>query len=359
MKDWIKRNLYFLAGGAVALALMGMAGWFLYSKWRLNNEAWDRLNQDYSELTSLNSANPHPGAGQVDNVALARKQEEELRATIRKLRTQFQPIPLIPNVEGTNITDRDFSAALSRTIAQLQREATNSGVRIPDKYSFSFEAQQRRVTFAAGSLVPLATQLGEVKAICDILIDAKVNSIDSIRRERVSADDKTGQVTDYHDKHSETNELAVLSPYEVTFRAFSAELAKVLSGFAASPHGVLVKGINVEPVPGQPAAMETQPVQPIYVMPQQVGTPGSGTEAGAEARMRSRYGIGPRGAGASRYGGPAVTPPPQPAYAPQPMAAAPAPRSNQPVLDEKQLKVTLTVSVIKLLPKEDEVAAKE
>jgi predicted negative regulator of RcsB-dependent stress response len=73
--DWIKRNLYFLVGGVVALALMGMAGWFLYSKWRLNSETWDRLNQDYSELGTLNSASPHPGSGKVDNIKLAKEQE--------------------------------------------------------------------------------------------------------------------------------------------------------------------------------------------------------------------------------------------------------------------------------------------
>lgn len=355
--EWIKRNLYFLAGGAVALALMGMAGWFFYSKWRLNNQAWERLNQDYAELTTLNNANPHPGAGKVDNVALAKQQDEELKAFIKKIRSQFRPVALIPAVEGTNITDRDFSAALSRTIAQLQREATNLSVKIPDKYSFSFEAQQRRVTFAPGSLIPLATQLGEVKVICDVLCAAKVNSLDSIRRERVSADDKTGQLTDYHDKHSETNELAIVTPYEVTFRAFSTELGNVLSGFASSPHGLLVKGINVEPVPGQPAGLETQPMQPVYIMPQQAVTPTvGGPDPGAEARMRSRYGIGPRGGMASRYGM-APTPQPQPTYA-APTAAV-APKSNQPALDEKQLKVTLTVSVLKLLPKEEEVAAKE
>lgn len=36
--DWIKRNLYFLVGSLVAVALMGLAGWYLYSKWQLNND---------------------------------------------------------------------------------------------------------------------------------------------------------------------------------------------------------------------------------------------------------------------------------------------------------------------------------
>ena len=43
--DWIKRNLYFLIGSLVALALMGLAGWYLYSKWQLNNEFLGKLDE--------------------------------------------------------------------------------------------------------------------------------------------------------------------------------------------------------------------------------------------------------------------------------------------------------------------------
>ena len=50
---WIKRNLYFLIGSVVALALMGAAGWYLYSKWQLNNEIVEKLNAEYAELQRL------------------------------------------------------------------------------------------------------------------------------------------------------------------------------------------------------------------------------------------------------------------------------------------------------------------
>ena len=48
--DWIKRNLYFLIGSLVALALMGLAGWYLYKNYTLNNEMMAKLNGDYEEL---------------------------------------------------------------------------------------------------------------------------------------------------------------------------------------------------------------------------------------------------------------------------------------------------------------------
>jgi hypothetical protein len=122
----------------------------------------------------------------------------------------------------------------SNTIDHLQREATNNSVILPPKYKFSFEAHLGRVQFAPGSLEPLAVQLGEVKAIASILNLARINALDGIRRARVSSDDNAGPPADYLDLKSTTNELAVITPYEVTFRSFTPELASVLAGLAAS-----------------------------------------------------------------------------------------------------------------------------
>src|SRR6185369_2380907 len=149
--SWLKRNLFFAIGSLVALILMGLAGWFLYSKWSLNNEVLASLNSDYDELKRLNGQNPHPGSGSVNNIKLAQEQREQLREFIKKTRAYFEPIPRIPDLP--KITDRDFSAALSHTIEQLGNEATNASVALPpDNYNFSFTAQKSKISFAAGSL---------------------------------------------------------------------------------------------------------------------------------------------------------------------------------------------------------------
>src|SRR5262249_21905473 len=134
--DWIKRNLFFVIFGVVALALMGVSGWFLFSKYQLNNTAWDSLNQDYSELATLNTQNPHPGSGKVDNVKVAQEQQKEVKELIEKVRGKFERIPPIPDVP--KVSDREFSSALSRTIDRLQHDATNSSVALPANYGFSF-----------------------------------------------------------------------------------------------------------------------------------------------------------------------------------------------------------------------------
>jgi len=363
--SWIKRNLYFFILTVVGLALMGLAGWFAYNNWNDNNQTLASLNDDYSHLRELNNQNPHPGAGQIDNDKTAREQRGQLLAFIKKTRAYFVPITPIP--DEAKITDRDFSAALSQTIALLQREAANASVIVPSNYFFSFEAQKAKVSFAAGSLGPLAVQLGEVSNICRVLFEAKVNSLDNIRREKVSNDDSSGPQTDYLADKSVTNELAVMTPYEVTFRCFSAELAAVLSGFASSPYGLVVKSMNVDLAPAPPASENPQPVVTttyVYAQPSTTMQNNPAADAAlAQQRMMSRYGLlGRGGEGAAAMGGVGYRPlgsTPTPAYAP-PVVAAPGAAAKgglQTVLDEKQLKVTLNLILFKLLP-DKQVAAK-
>jgi hypothetical protein len=244
---WIKRNLWFLIGGVVALGLLGVSSFYLYVQNKANNEVRDKLTEGYAGLNTLNTENPHPGNDKVDNIAAARKQRKEWQEAITKARTFFEPIAPIPAAgENTNgITDQEFASALRRTIDQMQHDAQASSVVLPPQYDFSFGAIKSKITFAPGSLDPLSVQLGEIKAIADILFRAKVNSLDGIKRSRVSQDDR--EAADYIDTPSVTNDLAVITPYEVDFRCFSTELAGVFSGFANSTHCFVVKTVAVEP----------------------------------------------------------------------------------------------------------------
>lgn len=338
--SWIKRNLFFVIGAVVALALMVAAGIYTFSGWKHNADEREKLNQAYADLKHLNNLNPHPGDGRkVDNIKLAREQQKEIRDFFGKAARSFVRIPAIPS--STKVTGEGYASALRLTIDQLQREATNTSVMLPPGYNFSFEAQRQRVQFATGSLEPLAVQLGEVKAICDILNQAKINSLDSLRRERVSADDQSGPQTDYLDTHSQTNNLAVLSPYEISFRCFSPELASVVAGFANSPHGIVLKSLNVEPAGAtvtDPTAVTSYTPGAVFVPAVPVAPP---SVAGERDAFQRRYGLG----GKDSYR------PPPPIFAPQPVAPGPFAKAGlQTMLDEKQLKVTMLIQIVKLLP---------
>jgi hypothetical protein len=355
--SWIKRNLFFVIGSLVALVLMGLAGWFLYSKWSLNNDVLSNLNNDYEVLKNLNSASPHPGAGSVNNIQLAKEQREQLLAYLKKTRAYFEPVARIPDLP--KVTDRDFSAALSKTIDQLRTEATNASVSLPpDNYTFSFTSQKSKISFAAGSVDKLAVQLGEIKMLSELLFEAKVNSLDNIRRERVSQDDSFGLQTDYLSERTTSNALAVLTPYEITFRSFSTELASVLANISSSPHCILVKTINVEMAPAVAAPEPT--IAPVAMQPQayvqqpnpmQEEMERQQAEAQAQAAFRARYGGGAaQSQGGVTYRG--IGGQQQPVYAPQGgQRVSPTGKGGLPtVLDEKLLKITVNLYLVKALP---------
>jgi hypothetical protein len=382
--DWVKRNLAFVVGSGMAVGLMLFSGFYLYSNSQKNNDAREQLEGEYKELKRLHQLKPHPGKGDVDNIQLAQEQRESLVTVIERVGEQLAPIAPIP--PSTNVSGEEFSAALRRTIDELSREARYSSVILPTNYNFSFEAEKRLVKFAPGSLSALSVQLGEVKAISEVLFAAKVNKLTGLRRERVSPDDMSGPRSDYTTKASITNELAIVSPYEVSFESFSAELAEVISGFANSPHGMVIKGLNIQPAKAAPTRGSRYGLgaagggEPIYSAPVTQVYPDAGMpdygQLGGEIGTgyvgdMGRYGGGGAGNQIRRptfnrptFGDAQASPyeaPPtyraQPTYA-QPTRGYPtgvAPTgASQTLIDEHPLAVTMVVEVIKVLPPQED-----
>ena len=259
---WIKRNLFFVIGGILAIGLLGAAGFYNFKGWNHNTVAFDQLNEIYGTLRSLTSQKLSAGNDKVNNIDAAKEQERQLREWIRQAGDYFKPITPVPNPPNGVVSSEGFAAALRRMIDQLQHEADSASVALPPQYNFSFKAQRDLVKFAPGSLGPLAEQLGEVKTIAEILYAARVNALDGIQRVRVSDDDVSGPQADYFDDRSATNNLAVLTPYQITFRSFSPEIGVVLAGFASSTHGFVVKGINVQ-LAGAAGATSPETMAPL------------------------------------------------------------------------------------------------
>lgn len=323
--DWIKRNLLFVIGSVVALVLMGLAGFYLWTGMAKNDEALTKLNESYGTLKSLNDQRPHPGDEKTDNVKAAKEQEAAVHGFISKTSKVFQQAPAIP--ASANVDSGALAAAMRQTVDQMRKDASSRGVQIVTNYHFSFTAVKDRIMFDRAGIAPLAAQLGEVKAICDVLFAARVNAIDSIRREKVSVHDTEAQMTtDYLDHTTITNEIALLSPYEISFRGFSPEIAAVLAGFANAPYGFVVRAVNVEHSGGAGAGV----LATGYGEMAPVGNPYNPNPYGNTRRAFAEEGFAP----------------PAP-VAPAP-GTAPAGRGGlQTLLDEKQLKVTMLVEVVK------------
>jgi hypothetical protein len=310
---WIKRNLFFTIGGFIALLLLGAAGYYGFKSWRENSSKMEELQEAYTDLQGDLNKSPSPTD---ENIAAAKDQEAQLRKWIGDAREHFKPVPPIPDSPDGNVTTEQFAGSLRKTIQDLQLEATNDNVGLPPGYSFSFAAERNLVTFSPGSLNPLAGHLGEVKAICDILFDAKINALDGIQREMISDNDATGPQSDYLADKSQTSDLATITPYIITFRCFSADLGHVIAKMAATDYAFVIKGINVMPAAGAQAG-GTQ--APMGENPMAIPPPGY-----------------PPG-----YNVPGM----------QPQQQAPENGGLQTVLDEQLLQVTMAIEVVKLSAK--------
>jgi hypothetical protein len=369
---WLKRNLVLVVGGALAVILLGAAGFFLYSGYGKDRAVSNELQQAVQEFSRLNTRAP---SANEQNIEAAITEQKRLDAILQEIRRHFVPFGTI-----TNIDSSEFKYLLANTIDELERMAENYGVRRPNDFAYTFDKQRNQVSFQEHDLLPWTDQLLEIRALTEIIYRARVHSLLRIRRASSSTNDTTDYVL--RGLQPVTNHVAqaVTTPYEIVFQGFTPELAEVLNALAHSPQCYLVKNLNVERSTTQATSTtDTDPsISGRYGMVPQAGVPqattpeqnlasryglppggvpgGPGSRASAEAQMASRYGLpgaGGRGGPGGRYGGrpgapvQPMAPTPNPYL--QPGFGAPARRGPETVLDEQLLRFTMRLDVVRPL----------
>ena len=307
---WIKRNLFLAIGGLIALGLLGFGGYYFWTNYQENNAVEEKLKQAQEDLKHLYALVPFPSP---ENITKARAEVQRLQTAIKLTQKSFTPLPY-QRVKG-----QTFKTLLDTTIDDLQKQAEQAGIGLPqtNRYAFTFAEQQKRLQFTEGSFPTLAEQLAEIKAICTILFDAKINKLTSLRRGRVTTDD-IPTAADYHEMcpNRTLPSGAVVSAYVAEFNSFSSELAAVLEGFYKSPNGLLVKSVEARPL-DEKEVPAGQPIAPV---------PNVGTNA---------------------FRRPVSSTPITTKSTSKVLGGGTAGEGFKTVLDEKMLKITLWVDVLK------------
>lgn len=331
---WLKKNLLLVLGGAVALVLLGVAGYFLWSRYTLESQVTQALTDQTTALNDLMNKEPHPGNEKIDNIKAAQQQDAKLQEYAAEARKTFVPLEY-----PTNIDSGQLKLLLDTTIDELQRSAGRAGVKLQPQYAFTFQGQRSLMQFDQNTRLPLARMLMDIRAIAQVVFGAKVLALDGVRRCSVATQDTPGATgtSEFWNKKPQTNELAVLTPYEFTFHSFTAELGAVLEGLYRSSNGFLVKNIVVDTSPSQ--LLEKPAEDELTAAP--AATPSMSM---MQMQMMMRYGL--RG----RY--------PTPTPAPQETPAVTSKGGLSPMLDEKPFRVVLQVEVLRLLSPEEAKAAK-
>lgn len=321
---WIKRNLFMVVGSAIALALLGLAIFFLYTKIGKDNEVTALLDETTQKYKDILGRPVHPGSGKVNNITTAKEEVKTLGAFLTNVQTKYT------RASSTNtLSTKEFRSLLDNTVSRLQKDGERYGVALPMKdYWFTFAAQKSSVEFPPATVASLSSQLTDIRSICSILYQAKISSLVGLKRVPVAKEDTAG-TADYTNAKPSTNEWAISTPYEVVFQGFTPELESVLEGLLQAPECFIVKNVVSEKAAATSALTQVPMMSPVY--------PGQGMNPYGSPEMARRYG--------RRYG-------PTPQMAPPPVAARPvAPRTGlSTVLDENKLKFTLRIDVVKLKP---------
>jgi hypothetical protein len=332
---WIKRNLYFVITVVVALGVTGYCGYLLFTVLNENSEVADKYNGSKSSLDGLLHQTPFPSP---ENIKSAEADAARVRNFLADFRKPFAPFPTPPkeDVQG-------FNTYLTKIIAQFGAEATNAGVGLDPGYAFSFSQQVGKLNHPIEAIGPWMVQMEEIRAILHILYAAKINYLEKIKRVSISQDDMGAD--DYIQFTNTTTSWGSISPYMVTFRGFSAEIANVLAGIASSSNCFIVKAIYVQPsrVPLPPPPAD-QPTAPPPTERQFQFRPPPSSDQFQNPRRPGR------GEGSESF---RFRPPPQIA----PTAVAPVVPAGPEIIEfEKPLFVTIYLDVVKLKPAEKPVA---
>ena len=319
---WIKRNLIFVVGLLVAVLLVGGGVFYLLQSMSAADEVSTNLasvNQEYDRLTGRD---PYPSS---ENIKATRAEQDRIREFQALCRRYF-------GGPGTKevLDDESFKALLETTLYGLDKDADRRGVKLPagtgnnQHYGFTFSEQKKNLKFPPGSHRAFAIQLLDLEDICHILYESRIHSIVTLKRTAVGTNDPSNSPDILAGKKVTTNAVigAALYPYEISFQCFSGELAAVLNNFARASNTYVLKTINVERGQLEAATQAGTIVQPIQ--PQLAG--------GMSPSMAARYGLRPQ----------MMAPPPAA------VAGSPSGRPGEVVLEEKPLRITIGLDVVRL-----------
>lgn len=265
--SWIKRNLSLVISGVIAVALLGLGGWYLWSAIQKNSTVDNEINATKAEIDRLFNATPSPNDA---NLKQAKQEAARLAAFIADARKQFPPTPPPPMA----LNNQSFKELLQRTVDGLHKQASSVGIRVETNYYFSFENHRLPVMFPSEILRPLADQMNEVERFASILFKSRINRLEGIRRAPVPGELTTpapaaaggaGGAGDYLNVQARLNAETGLSiwPYEVTFHCFTSELGSVVEALGRPENAFIVKALVSEPIPdpaqGAPRNLQNPP----------------------------------------------------------------------------------------------------
>src|SRR5438132_5804736 len=226
--NWYRENRW-LGNFLIAFAVTALlALWFLFRARSGFTEASAQFNEAATERNRLEHLNPFPNEG---NFRKTQAALNDYGATLTKLKEELRArvLPVEP------IAPNEFQSRLRRAIVNTTERARANRVKLPENFHLGFD--EFRTTLPTTAAAPLLGQeLAQVELLLGILIDARVDSITTVKRATL-APQTAGAVTSPAPKPSGPANAApavvVRAIVDLTFTASPSAMRKVLNQIAS------------------------------------------------------------------------------------------------------------------------------
>jgi hypothetical protein len=234
----------------VVVGLMGGGAW-----WYLSGQLQAAQQQDQQVKTDYDGNSVKSG------IIVSAANAKTLKENGDLLKAQVDPIigsDLLAKGNGINAIGKEDPVAwkhdLDEDVRALTTDARSSVVALPADFYFGFS---RYLTESPSdeSTAVLSKQRTAIKAIAEILINAKVNSIDKVRR-TYEEDPHAASAAPSADDHTAGDQLGgyavtakggyyVAYPFEFDFNATAETLRPVIDELIKSPYVFVVRTVEV------------------------------------------------------------------------------------------------------------------
>jgi hypothetical protein len=227
--NWYRENRWLgnfriAVGGAALLAL-----WFIFHARSGLTEASAQFTEAATERTRLEHLNPFPNE---ENFRKTQAALDDYGATLTKLKEELkaQVLPAAP------IAPNEFQSRLRQAIVSTTEKARANRVKLPENFHLGFDEFATTLPGSAAAAASLGQELSQVELLLGILIDARVDTITTLKRVNLSTETAAAP-TPAHKPAGPAN--AAPAPVErsivdLTFAASPSAIRKVLNQIASS-----------------------------------------------------------------------------------------------------------------------------
>ena len=177
--NWFQQNRFL--GTFLALTIVATLG-ALYFVWSARSgfaEAKTSFDNSASELNRLQSLTPFPNEA---NLKKMKTQAEDYGTELTRLKEGLKGrvLPVIP------MAPNEFQARLRQSILSLGERAKTNKVKMPDNFFLGFDEFAAALPDTSAAPI-LGQEVAQAELLCEILIDAHVESISVFRRVKAAA----------------------------------------------------------------------------------------------------------------------------------------------------------------------------